>query len=329
MPLCPHASPQGCRPLQSRASKGESVLLKFALAGVLLFVAKPVHTHAQDQSAREAAPVVAECRLFEPLTTSDGDEASTQNLRTRLLASYNAQSRLVRSLKTTAQVHIIRGPKFGKSAGKSKMMGAIMDFQQPAWLRATGVAPPAGIRAFDMASDGREFRLLAPDHNKMTLFVGPAWSQPDFTAGSLNLRPQEFLDALRWGEGKLTLAQLPPGSAEKEVETLKIDLPPRGGKSVTGKLRFDLAKGTVYSLTIYKADGGLISDIHYADWRLMSPQSSQSGEGCFPRRVQVIHEAEDFRIDIRFLEMILNPPIDRARFRVSVPHGVPTVHVTE
>lgn len=305
------------------------MLLKFALAGVLLFVAIPAHAHAHDQSAREAAPLVAECRLFDPLTTSDGDEASTQNLRARLLASYNAQSRLVRSLKTTAQVRIIRGPKFGNSAGKSKMMGAIMDFQQPAWLRATGVAPPGGIKLFDMASDGREFRLLAPDHNKMTLFVGPAWSQPDFTAGSLNLRPQEFLDALRWGEGKLTLAQMPPGAAEKGVETLKIDLPPRGGKNVTGKLRFDVAKGTVSSLTIYNAEGELISDIHYANWRLMSQRSGQTDEGCFPRHVQVIHEAEDFQVDIRFLEMTLNPAIDRATFRISVPRGVQTVHVTE
>jgi hypothetical protein len=329
MPLRPHTSPQGCRPLQSCASKGEAVLLKFALAGALLLAAKPAHARAQDQPLRGAAPSVAECRLFDPLPRIVGDETSLQNLRARLLETYNAQSRLVRSLKTTAQVHIIRGPKFGKSAGKSKMMGAIMDFQQPAWLRATGVAPPGGIKLFDMASDGREFRLLAPDHNKMTLFVGPAWSQPDFTAGSLNLRPQEFLDALRWGEGKLTPAQLPPGTAERGVETLKISLPPRGGKNVTGKLRFDLAKGTVSSLTIYNAEGALISDIHYADWRLMSQQSGQTDEGCFPRRVQVIHEAEDFQIDIRILEMTLNPPIDRATFRISAPRGVPTVHVAE
>lgn len=173
------------------------MLLKFALAGVLLFVAKPTQTGVPDQPRREAAPSVAECRLFAPLTSIDGDEASLQDLRKRLLATYNAQSRLVHSLKTTAQVHIIREPKFGKSAAKSKMMGAIMDFQQPAWLRATRVAPPAGVRLFDIASDGREFRLLAPDHGKMTLFGGPAWSQPDFTAGSLNLRPQEFPDALR------------------------------------------------------------------------------------------------------------------------------------
>ena len=305
------------------------MLLKFALAGFLLFVANPVHTGAQDQPPRTAAPAVAECRLFDPPRSIDGDQASAQNLRARLLASYNAQSRLVRSLKTTAQVHVIRGPKFGKSAGKSKMMGAIMDFEQPAWLRATGVAPPGGVRVFDMASDGHEFRLLAPDHNKMTLFVGPAWSQPDFSAGSLNLRPQEFLDALRWGEGQLTLAQSAPVSPDKGIETLEIDLPPRGGKKVTGKLRFDLAKGTVSSLALYNAEGGLISDIHYADWRHMSQQSGQTDEGCFPRRVQVIHEAEDFQIDIRILEMTLNPVIERATFRISVPRGVPTVHVSE
>jgi hypothetical protein len=295
----------------------------------LLFVAKAAQAAAQDQPPRVAAPAAAECRLFDPRTNIDGDETFLQNLRTRLLETYNAQSRLVRSLKTTAQVHIIRGPKFGKSAGTSKMMGAIMDFQQPAWLRATGVAPPAGVRLFDMASDGREFRLLAPDHDKMTLFVGPAWSQPDFTAGTLNLRPQEFLDALRWGEGKLMLGRSAPVAANKGIETLEIDLPPRGGKNVTGKLRFDLTKGTVSSLTIYDAEGLLISDIHYADWRLMSQQSGQTDEGCFPRRVQVIHEAEDFQIDIRFLEMTLNPAIDRATFRISVPRGIPTVHVKE
>jgi hypothetical protein len=271
------------------------------------------------------------CTLFEPLGEARDTSSPTggDDLPVQLLSVYNGEAHLIRSLKATAEVHVVRGPKFGASAGKSRTIGSFMEFEQPAWLRVTGVVPLAGSKVFDMSSDGREFHLLAPDHNKLTFFVGPVEAKPDFTAGNLNLRPQEFLDALQWGEGKLSaVPQKNPQSAERN-ETVDIDLPPRGGEAVTGKLKFDLRKGTISSLEISTSSGEVASEIHYADWRPMQKAPGQTAEGCFPRHVQVVHPSEDFQIDIRFLEITLNPRIDRNRFYIGAPRGVPKVRVED
>lgn len=296
-----------------------------------VFLLPALTCFGQTESARLSVPVPDSCKLFDPVVQTPvalGDKSSVE-LPSRLLAIYNNQARLVRSLKTVAEVNVIRGPKFGASAGRSRTIGSFMDFEQPASLRVTGVVPLVGSKVFDMTSDGREFHLLAPDHHKLTFFVGPAEAKPDFTAGNLNLRPQEFLDALRWVEGRLTLAKEASGPNQENRGLVEIELPPRNGKSATGKLQFNLEKGTVSSLVIYDQAGEVASELHYGDWREMSKAPGETETGCFPRRLKVVHPNEDFQIEIRFFEVMLNPKIDRGRFRMTVPRGVPNVHVNE
>ncbi len=83
----------------------------------------------------------------------------------------------MRSMEAVAVIRAIRGPKFGLKAGKSREVSTFINFEQPACLRATGVVPPTGRKAFDLASDGREFHLLAPDHDAMKFVVGQVDSQ--------------------------------------------------------------------------------------------------------------------------------------------------------
>ncbi len=274
------------------------------------------------------------CHLFDPLDLTSATSVSTtsdggSDYSARLLAIYNNQARVIRTLKTVAEVRVIRGPKFGKSAGKSRMVGSFMDFEQPAWLRVTGVAPLAGTRIFDMASDGREFHLLAPDHDKLTLFVGPSESQPDFTAGNLNMRPQEFLDALRWEQGKLLLNSGIQPTASPQISAIDIALPTRAGTTATGKLHFNLAAGTVSSLEILNAAGDIISKLEYSEWRTSTSTDQQVDTLCYPYHVRVIHPVEDYQVEIKFVEVKLNPRLDRAGFRFHAPHGVPIVRVSE
>ena len=265
------------------------------------------------------------CRLFQPNDIDSGDRVAGR--ASQLLAIYNDQSRLIRSLKTTAQVRVLRGPKFGAAAGKSKPVAAFLDFEQPAWLRVTGVAPLAGTKLFDLASDSREFHLLAPDHQNMTVFVGPSESSPDFKASSLTLRPLEFLDALRWAKGELALAST--SAPQEAAATIAVLLPPRAGKEISGKLKFDLAEGTITSLSLYDKAGAVISEIHYEDWRNTKVDAETDYQNCFPWRVRIVHPAEDVEIDLRFLEITINQKFDHTHFRLDSHRGVKTVRVNE
>jgi hypothetical protein len=304
--------------------------LKFA-AVVLLMLVWPVLNFGQGQNPAVPSAKSASCSLFGSATASDSNLAGNNiALQAGLLSIYNAQARLVRSMKAVAIIRATRGPKFGDKAGISHPITGFFNFEQPALLRVTGVVPPMGRRAFDLSSDGREFHLLAPDHEMMKHYIGLVDVPPDMSEikvpeiGDM-ARPREILDALRWQEGTLRKSRETP---EEGNQVLEFDLPARGGKSITGKLLFDAKTGAISSLQIYDADDELISELFYADWQLVTDATGGSSEGCFPRRVRLVQPMEDVQLDFRFIELTLNPRIPRANFRLSPAPGTPVVRLS-
>jgi len=305
--------------------------VRFIFVGFLFLMAQPSTVFVLDQKTVGPPPISASCSLFDPATTvhSNFDDVNDDR-QARLLAIYNTQARLVRSMKAIAIVRATRGPKFGPKAGTSHPMTDFFNFEQPALIRVTGVVPPLGRKVFDLASDGREFHLLAPDHEIMKLYVGLVDAQPNMS--DINVpeisdiaRPREILDALRWQEGTLRKTQASPAARN---DALEFDLPPRAGKSVSGKLQFDPQSGAIASLQIYDADGELISEIFYADWQLLGDAARGESEGCFPRRVRLVQPMEDIQLDFRFLELTLNPRVSRVSFRLSPAPGTPVVRLS-
>lgn len=295
---------------------------------LLLLLASSLAVSAQVQKPTIPPTKTASCSLFGAAgDATDFGEAGSQ---ARLLAIYNAQARLARSMKAVAIIHATRGAKFGDKAGTSHPITGFFNFEQPALLRVTGVVPPMGKRAFDLSSDGREFQLLAPDHEITKRYVGLVDAQPDMSEIRVPevsdiARPREILDALRWQEGTLRKTRAAPAEGNGVLE---FDLPARGGKSITGKLLFDAQTGGITSLQIYSADDKLISELFYADWQPVTDTAGGSLQGCFPRRVRLVQPMEDAQLDFRFLELTLNPRIPRASFRLSPAPGTPVVRLS-
>jgi hypothetical protein len=297
-------------------------------AALLLILTWPVLVSAQVQDAPTPSAKGASCSLF-GVSPSRNSNFSDPDFQARLLAIYNAQARLVRTMKAVAIIHATRGPKFGDKAGTSHPITGFFYFEQPALLRVTGVVPPMGRRAFDLSSDGREFHLLAPDHEAMKHYIGPVDARPDMSEIKVPeisdiARPSEILDALRWQEGTLRKSR---GAPAEGNQVLEFDLPVRGGKSVTGKLLFDGKTGAIASLQIYDADGELMSELFYADWQTVNDTAGGSSAGCFPRRVRLVQPMEDIQLDFRFLELTLNPQIPRTSFRLNPAPGTPIVRL--
>lgn len=304
--------------------------VRFAVAALLLF-AQPFTAFGQDQKPVIPSAKSASCSLFGAATAGDSNLAGDgAGFQARLLAIYNAQARLVRSMKAVAIIHATRGPKFGDKAGTSHPITGFFNFEQPALMRVTGVVPPMGRRVFDLSSDGRDFHLLAPDHDMMKHYIGLVDAPPDISEIKVPeisdiARPREILDALRWQEGTLRKSREAPAEGN---EVLEFDLPPRSGKSVSGKLLLDAQTGAIASLQIYDADGELMSELFYADWQPVNDAAGGSSQGCFPRRVRLVQPMEDVQLDFRFLELTLNPRIPRTSFRLSPAPGTPVVRLS-
>jgi hypothetical protein len=302
--------------------------LRFVVVALLL-LARPLPGFGQERNPTIPLAKSASCSLFASAITSESS-GNGDGLQARLLAIYNAQSRLVGSIKAVAIIHATRGPKFGDKAGTSHPITGFFSFEQPALLRVTGVVPPMGRRAFDLSSDGRMYHLLAPDHEMMKHYVGLVDAPPDTSEIKVPeisdiARPREILDALRWQEGTLRKSREAPATGNKALE---FDLPARSGNSITGKLLFDAQSGAITSLQIYDGDEELISELFYADWQPVNDSAGGSSQGCFPRRVRLVQPMEDVQLDFRFLELTLNPRIPRASFRLSPAPGTPVVRLS-
>ena len=264
---------------------------------------------------RLAAQAQPSCPLFDTTPKQIADAV--------LLDAYNAQVHRIRSLYASAMVS--GQTRKDQVAGKhAEELPGIIDMVKPDLVRIRGVLRLNSSRGFEMTSDGHEFSLLVPEDNKKVFLVGPSDAPAKSKIPRENLRPQPFLDALRWQEGKLRAA---PGAASPETRTLEIELPPTRNGARTAKVEFDLRGGVVNSLAAYSDAGQLIYEARYRDWKELKTASEKGPEGCFPRDIHLTRPEDDYELNLRITQIALNPDIPMSTFRPSPPHGIPVMHV--
>jgi len=288
------------------------------LAWLLCALAIGLSAQNAPRGAPEPPATTHACSL-PGLSPTDGESPGDA----QLLTAYNAQADLVHTLLAYAMVRGEGGKEFGRSAKQSAKLAATIQFQGPALLRMTGVIPFSD-REIDMASNGREFRLLVPVERKMRFLVGSVDAPGDSPNPKENLRPQPLIDALRWPIGT------PAGAMEAQPtdnagRILSVQLPTLRGVPRTAQVEFDLRSGTVSSFSIYGPGARLLSVVRYSDWEEVANQATGAAAGCYPRRIVLVKPQEDFQLDLRILNLDLNPPIPTAHFLLSPPKGVPVV----
>jgi len=123
---------------------------------------------------------------------------STAQLQTatkqQLIDYINTQASKIQSLTATVDIDTsVGGVKKGKVTDYREIRGYVL-VRKPSMLRMIGLMPIVRNRAFDMVSDGQNFKLWIPPKNKFVMgrndVVHPS-SQP-----LENIRPQQIYDAL-------------------------------------------------------------------------------------------------------------------------------------
>jgi hypothetical protein len=271
--------------------------------------------------ARLGAQTPPPCSLFDAKPTQDATPKQSDDAI--LLDAYNAQVHLIRSLYAAAMVS--GETRKDQAAGKKpEELPGIINMIKPDLVRIRGVLRLNSSRGFEMTSDGHEFSLLVPEDNKKVFLIGPSDAPAKSKIPRENLRPQPFLDALRWQEGKLRAVS---GVAGPETRTLEIELPPSRNGARTAKVEFDLRGGVVNSLAAYGDAGQLIYEAKYRDWKEMKTPSEKGVTGCFPRDIHLTRPEDDYELNLRITQIALNPDIPTSTFRPSPPRGIPVLHV--
>jgi outer membrane lipoprotein-sorting protein len=251
--------------------------------------------------------------------------------KAELIAHINSQAAKIQTIQATVDITIfVGGEKKGKVTEYKEIPGKVLA-RKPAMLHMIGRVPVAGNRAFDMVSDGQQFKVWIPIENRFVVGNNNV-STPNPQQPFENLRPQAIYDALllRAIDSESETAVL-----EDSTETITAE---KGQKYEQPNYVIDvirrqdndswLARKLVFSRTdllpdrqlIYDQSGMLVTDVHYAKYQ-------NYNDILFPSKIEIRWPKEEYDITLSIVKMEMNQPLTNDKFVLEQPPGAQVIRL--
>ena len=246
-----------------------------------------------------------------------------------LIDYVNTQAAKIQSMRATVDIDASVGDsKNGRITDYKEIRGYVLA-RKPAMLRMKGLMPVVRNTAFDMVSDGQEFKLWIPPQNKFVVGSDNADNyQPDKRLE--NMRPQYIYDALLLPEIGQDIPVLDNGfetvldSKRHRVEqpnySLLVIRKGAGGWYLSRKIDFSRTDLLPYRQRIYDQQGNVATDAHYQDYR-------DFGGTTFPSTIGIERPRENYYITLSMVKLEINKPLTDDQFLLEQPAGSETVHL--
>jgi len=239
--------------------------------------------------------------------------ATRDELAVRIATFYNA----INSFQATVDMTPSIGSVYTSSITEIKDVRAHVYFRKPSEIRILGQAPIVRTTAFDMLSDGNNFRVSLPPKS---LFFEGSNSAPATSKNKLeNLRPEAFLSSMliRPADPSKEVARLIDATDEDNALYILffIRIGPKG--EILGFSRgvwFDRIDLSIVRQTVYDDSGSIISDTRYSKW--MSYGGVQ-----FPAHIDINRDKDGYGVVLDIVEMQMNANIPDERFVLNQPEG--------
>jgi outer membrane lipoprotein-sorting protein len=264
-------------------------------------------------------------------------QMSTAPLKTatqgELIDYINTQAAKVQSMQATVDIDTsVGGEKKGKITDYQQIRGYVLA-RKPAMLRMIGLMPIVRNRAFDMVSNGQDFKLWIPPKNRFV--EGRNDLQSTNAKQPLeNLRPQHIYDALllREIDSKNEIAVL-----ENNTEVVKdakghqvqqadyeISVIRKGGPGwfLSRKIVFSRTDLLPHRQLVYDENGNLATDSRYEGYE------DHNGVN-FPSQIEILRPQEEYDITLTIVKLQLNEPLPDDKFDLPQPPGAEVVHLDQ
>jgi len=248
-----------------------------------------------------------------------------------LIVSINQQADAIGSLRATVDIDSSTGGmKKGHVTDYKEIRGYVLA-RKPGALHMIGLMPIVRTKAFDMVSDGRQFKVWIPPKNRFVIGLNQV-ATPNTDQPMENIRPQNIYDAL-------LIRRVDP---EKEIAVLENgfeNLPDSKGHRVlqedyelTVIQKYDkgwgLSRKIIFGRTdlkphrqyIYDEDGKVETDARYAEYKDYDGIS-------FPSRIEIFRPQEEYDITLNMLKVDINKPLTDDQFVLEQPAGAEVVHL--
>ncbi len=249
-----------------------------------------------------------------------------------LIEYVNTQAAKIQSMQATVDIDSSAGdPKNGRITDYKEIRGYVLA-RKPAMLRMKGLLPVVRNTAFDMVSDGQEFKLWIPPKNKFVVGLNNADNyQPDKRLE--NMRPQYFYDALLLPEiGRDEIAVVEPGyeivldSKKRQVEQpnykLLVIRKDNKGSHLSRKIEFSRTDLLPYRQTIYDQQNNVATDAHYQDYKDYAGTT-------FPSTIKIERPRENYDITLNMVKLEVNKTLTDDQFVLEQPSGADVVHLDQ
>ncbi len=250
----------------------------------------------------------------------------------QLIDYVNAQANATQTLKATVDIDASAGSQTNDKVTDYKEIRGYVLARKPAMLRMKGLMPLVRNTAFDMVSDGQQFKLWIPPKNKFYIGTNAATDyQPDKRLE--NLRPQYIYDALLLREiGPNEIAVLENGyETVLDAKRRRVEQPDyqlavieRGttGWFLSRKIEFSRVDLLPHRQQIYDQQGNVVTDAHYQDYK------DYSGVN-FPTTIEIERPRENYDITLSILKIELNHPLTDQQFALEQPSGAEVVRLSQ
>lgn len=260
-----------------------------------------------------------------PLLTATLDE---------LVDKINAEAAKVQSLNATVNIDTsVGGAKKGKVTDFQEISGYIL-LRRPSVIRMIGLFPLVRNKAFDMVSDGSEFKLWIPVKN--TFYVGHNEVVKPGASALESLRPQAIYDAL-------VFHRIDP---EKDIAVLENDHPmlvdektkriiqqatyvvdviskdADGKYYLRRKVIFDRDDLIPDHQVFFDKQGAVATEAEYEAFKYF-------GNVRFPTIIHIKRPQEEYDITLAITKLTLNEPLNDDQFALEQPPGSQLVNVDQ
>jgi|SRR5436305_4324525 len=248
-----------------------------------------------------------------------------------LISYVNSEAAKIQTMQATVDIDTaVGGEKKGKVTEYKEIRGYVLA-RKPAMLRMIGLLPIVRNRAFDMVSDGQQFKVWIPPKNRFVVgrndIITPNPQQP-----LENLRPQIIYDAL-------LLREIDPQDETAVLENASEPVPgPKGRKFEQADYILDVVRGhgpdswlsrkIIFNRVnllpdrqlIYDENGTIVTDARYSNYK-------DYNEVLFPSRIEIIRPVEEYDITLGIVKLDMNQPLSNDKFVLDQPPGAQVIHL--
>ena len=246
----------------------------------------------------------------------------------QLIAQLNKHYEAVKTLTATVSIQAsVGGIRADQVKDYTSFRGYIL-IRQPGMLRVLGLVPVVQTHMFDMASDGKTFKLLIPPRNKA--ITGSDFVTTPSNNALENMRPGLFLDALLvrgidddnnslvYLTSDTRVQQDPASKQMVEEPDYNINVVRRGSEPNRGiperVIHIDRSDLSPYEQDMYNADGVLETQVSYGAYLDFSGVR-------FPSVIRIRRPLDKYEITMTVEKLTENQALTDDQFDLKIPEG--------